>query len=601
MAMPPLSATTFKLLADVPFKSDYKHVRHFTSRSQQLEYFNSRRTLASATNINFTPVDGGAVSVRIDEHIDKVREATYIYFKNEYSNKIYYCFVESLEYENVSVTNIIFKLDVFQTYFLDSTFNDTFVVREHCKLYENGQPVVNTQPENLNYGSEYENVWSYEYKPKDGVKWMVFITKNRIDNNSDDDKVKASIIGTPQPLSYYLVPFRDDNSAFTVKDKDNAGENLPLTTAITALNELYKTEDYVNNVVSCYVTEYFGVDFTVSKPAPDAIEMITLPDTDKYKFNVVDIGQGTTEISVINVEHIESFDYINEEITDDKYSLVTKPEESKLLMYPYTVLVVDDFKGNRAEFKLEYINSKRLEFQLKGSLGLSNKTSLGIVDYNNGGAFDRMKLSNEYALINNNPTDVPILNEYLASYLQGNRNSMMNQADSLLFNGLTNALSGGMATAANMGSPMGSPVGAAQGAISTIQGLGNTALQLNGMMANLKDISNVPPNLTKQGSNTAYEVGNGYNGMMFTIKQVKGEYKKTLSDYFKMFGYKVNEVKKPNIKTRKSWNYVETKECNLQASIPNESLAELRNIFNNGVTLWHTDNIQNYSLGNEVV
>jgi transcriptional regulator of heat shock response len=57
----------------------------------------------------------------------------------------------------------------------------------------------------------------------------------------------------------------------------------------------------------------------------------------------------------------------------------------------------------------------------------------------------------------------------------------------------------------------------------------------------------------------------------------------------------------PNFHTRQSWNYVQTQNINLTANINNEDLQEFKNVFNNGITLWHNDDIGNYYLGNGVI
>jgi hypothetical protein len=68
-----------------------------------------------------------------------------------------------------------------------------------------------------------------------------------------------------------------------------------------------------------------------------------------------------------------------------------------------------------------------------------------------------------------------------------------------------------------------------------------------------------------------------------------------------MYGYKVNEVKTPNFHTRQNFNYIQTASCNIQGNFNNEDLNELKTIFDSGITLWHTDDIGNYSLDNEVI
>ena len=89
--------------------------------------------------------------------------------------------------------------------------------------------------------------------------------------------------------------------------------------------------------------------------------------------------------------------------------------------------------------------------------------------------------------------------------------------------------------------------------------------------------------------------------MYIVKKQIKQEYIDKLTDFFNMYGYRVDRTKIPNFHTRQYWNYVETKNCNILGSINNDALQELKNIFDSGICLWHTDDIGNYNLENEVI
>jgi hypothetical protein len=65
----------------------------------------------------------------------------------------------------------------------------------------------------------------------------------------------------------------------------------------------------------------------------------------------------------------------------NKYADYRTVKESKLLMYPYTTLLLDDLKGNRQTLKNEYIKGDDLIINVRGSLGTSNKTSYSIDNY----------------------------------------------------------------------------------------------------------------------------------------------------------------------------------------------------------------------------
>lgn len=82
----------------------------------------------------------------------------------------------------------------------------------------------------------------------------------------------------------------------------------------------------------------------------------------------------------------------------------------------------------------------------------------------------------------------------------------------------------------------------------------------------------------------------GRNGFSFYKMSIKKEYAKIIDDFFSMFGYKVNEVKIPNVTGRQNWNYVKTIDANILGDIPQEDMQKLKDIFNSGVTFWHNPN-----------
>ena len=86
---------------------------------------------------------------------------------------------------------------------------------------------------------------------------------------------------------------------------------------------------------------------------------------------------------------------------------------------------------------------------------------------------------------------------------------------------------------------------------------------------------------------------------MITIKQ---EYAKVIDSYFSMFGYKVNELKVPNLYGRANWNYVKTIDCNFDGDIPQVDLNIIKTMFNKGVTLWHSPStMYNYDVNNDII
>ena len=82
---------------------------------------------------------------------------------------------------------------------------------------------------------------------------------------------------------------------------------------------------------------------------------------------------------------------------------------------------------------------------------------------------------------------------------------------------------------------------------------------------------------------------------------INNEYAKIIDNYFSMYGYKVNIVDIPNITGRVNWNYVKTIGANIEGDIPESDINELKNLFNNGITLWHkASTYLDYSQSNNI-
>ena len=151
----------------------------------------------------------------------------------------------------------------------------------------------------------------------------------------------------------------------------------------------------------------------------------------------------------------------------------------------------------------------------------------------------------------------------------------------------------------------------AGGLVSTATGIasGNIGAMMGGVTSIYNSLHQVyladlTPNQAKGNTNSGdvnfSETTDG--GFTLYYMSIKPEYAKIIDDYFSMFGYKINEVKMPNITGRSNWNYIKTIDCNFDGDIPQNDLNIIKTMFNNGVTLWHNPaSIYNYSLNNTIV
>ena len=75
--------------------------------------------------------------------------------------------------------------------------------------------------------------------------------------------------------------------------------------------------------------------------------------------------------------------------------------------------------------------------------------------------------------------------------------------------------------------------------------------------------------------------------IQFRRKCIKAEYARKLDDYFTRYGYAVNEVKVPNLKSRPFWNYIELKNPHLEGiNFPMDAAKEIMSVYERGVTFW---------------
>ena len=76
-------------------------------------------------------------------------------------------------------------------------------------------------------------------------------------------------------------------------------------------------------------------------------------------------------------------------------------------------------------------------------------------------------------------------------------------------------------------------------------------------------------------------------GIHLYLKEITGGYARVVDNFYDMFGYKSNTHHTPSVNTRPHWTYVQTKGCNLTASMPADAAAKVVQIFDNGCTFWN--------------
>lgn len=156
-------------------------------------------------------------------------------------------------------------------------------------------------------------------------------------------------------------------------------------------------------------------------------------------------------------------------------------------------------------------------------------------------------------------------------------------------NGSSQAISTlGSVVSLGIGVISGSPLAAVGGALSVAQSV-----------AKMEETKIQPPQAKGNALSGAANIAMNINDFWVGFKTIKAEYARVIDDYFSMYGYKTNRVKIPNVTGRPNWNYVQTADLNAIGAIPVPDMAKLKQMFNAGVTFWHSGaNVGNYTLGN---
>ena len=125
----------------------------------------------------------------------------------------------------------------------------------------------------------------------------------------------------------------------------------------------------------------------------------------------------------------------------------------------------------------------------------------------------------------------------------------------------------------------GNPIGVASG----ILGVANTLGEIHK--------ESIAP-LQSEGNINCGDVvtASGQNDFRFQVMTIKSQFAKIIDEYFSTYGYSTNRVKVPNTNNRSNWNYVETRNIDITGNAPQEDVQEIKNMFDNGVTLWHNPN-----------
>ena len=263
------------------------------------------------------------------------------------------------------------------------------------------------------------------------------------------------------------------------------------------------------------------------------------------------------------------------------------PKNNKLFTFPYCYLLLSNNLGNSNIMHYEKFLDSSCYFEIEGVPVTGGSIKCTPINYGKTGMFQE-----EGIILGKYPTLNWSKDNY-AQWLLSNGTSQRTKA----YGG---ALTGGLGLGLLVGSIItGGTAMLLTGAGMAIGGLGTLA----SVFASDYEHSLVPN--SAQGNSTGGDIASasGNNTFFYYGMSIKAEFAERIDNYFSMVGYKVNQVKIPNITGRTNWNYVKTIDCNIEGTdIPESDLNELKKMFNAGITFWHNySTFRDYSQSNTIV
>lgn len=643
-----------ELISNVDIDASYTHQYYFSSLTDQSNFFASKVFLSVS---NGTYQRKNINTIQVPYEADVIRECKYLRWRNsEYSTKWYYAFVNSIDYINPGVSQINYELDVYQTYLFDVTWKQSFIEREHCQRWTtdiNGNtiPVVNTEPEGLEYGSEYCLLGEKKLEQIPDVGWLVF----------GSTKIGSSVpmqLGTiPTGVVYTFIPITTSQRKAPIFKCTNR----TLLDGNSALRLFANNQTLVNSLCSCVYYPFmplYGISYTIDRTDP------TQPVYDLTFDSPVSVvsldGSSSNYVLRFTSLFSSAHDFITGvPLADNQliYSGFPNYTESKLLMFPYSFMELTTKRGDSMVLKMEYMEDREYARPLRigafGTISTVNKMTYAIRNY----LSEVVGYNLSIGLNDASNSNLPVIDSYTASYMQANSNALRVAESNARFSQLTdidnayrsyetamakrtaNMVTGVASTAEQgiIGTAMtlaGAVMGSAGMAMGGVRGIGGGAVtgvntiadgiaqkqQANtdymnkymsattdyantqaSIMAKKNDAKQIPPTSKNLGGDYMFNMVNDTNALYLQRKTIYPEYANKLSNFFAQYGYKVNRLEAPQFHTRASWNYIKMAEPNVYGNIPMDDLMRIRDIFIKGITLWHGDYIGNYSRSNDEI
>lgn len=532
------------LCSGIKMDKNYENVLSYNE--EQMVNLCRQNAIYTGTNYKIVGVRDNIINV--SARYEDCIYANYIAYKNKkYGNKWFFGWVTDVKLLNPATTEITFQIDVFSTWYSRFNLNQVFIEREHVSDDTIG---LHTIPENLELGE--------------------YITQTN--NNSDPDYLNEMFY----LAETWLVAGVSEmglGSGFTVPDDQKIYSGINSGLRYLVFKNGLNLDKYIRNTEKNLSSSNIYCVFIIPKALvniPDS-SFTTVPVSSdipySFEFAYMPDSNYATEIGNVSIQ--------KSQFLDNNYVPVNK----KLLTFPYCYFNVTNNVGTTKDYHYELFNGNTCDFKIFGSIGVGCSIKMYPLDYAFKGA-STVTTDNKLHGIDASklPTCGWISDSFTNWLTQNSVNIALSTAKDII-----NV--GGSLLTGNIG-----------GAVTGFSSIAGT-------MATIYEHS-LQPASAKGGVNQGDLVYSRRQTFNIYKMSIKRENAIIIDKYLSRFGYRVNEVKTPNLNSRSKFNFIKVGGMDelVHGNIPANALEEINSIFRKGVTIFHNYNdIGNYTISNPIV
>ena len=607
---------TVELYKDIGLDPTFKKTIDFTSKSQQLNWFNTKSRV-TYDNVNYNKLQN-TLKINTDISFDEALSYTYAIVSDieASSTRRYYCFINRVTLISTETIEFELAIDPIQTFMCEYSIGESMVTREHVDRWSpNSNYPIRITPNNISINAnsivstgfdivqDIENNGSGKnyLNPSEMGHCIVCYTKR--DSATNTVKIVKAIFPFSKFSDGWIYGDRR-----VISGAELTYKNMVFPTVVDLLQGRIPTmfdippEDIVYMGVlpivsfklSCYTVSWDSYPHYIYENISDKIISEHYKVDDNYSFAMYAVTDTFTDISSKQVFTISTVS------KPTASSTAMAKYEPALSIEPFQKVVITDGTG---QIKLTIPE----KFVMSGTIAVNIRTLLG-----NSGVYNILSLYDNYAaagtegastIIEANYMDV--FNDKWLTYAVTQRDTdrqlisngnIQNAIDNLIFMSYGGSLvasrgaSGNDTTQRrqkNILTGVTQAVGLAAGA-SIVSSLVDSHFAWENQKLNETKIKNQPNNLLLIGTGSAMI---NIDTMHYHIYYVKCDAENIKNHYqnFRKYGYEVNKFEVPDVRSRKYFNYILTDGCIIVGSLNTVIKQELAAIYDSGITIFHGD------------